>query len=253
MIDKLNLSKLTKSFQIDEYTILREYLQVAFLDKFYQNRSLTNTYFKGGTALRLIFRSPRFSEDLDFTTSEVKNQISKVVGDSVYSLQKEFMGLTFNEIETIQGFSYRLKYPSEFFKQQVSIKMDFSQRESVMQPVTSPIETDLPVVPISLVKHISDKEILAEKIRAIFTREKGRDIYDLWFLLSKNTPIDKKLINSKFDYYKDRNYNKKRLEGIIENLDGEKLDQDLRKFLPISQREIIKELKRLIIQKLQQF
>ena len=45
-----------------------------------------------------------------------------------------------------------------------------------------------------------------------------------------------------------------RLEQLINyGLDGEKLDQDLRKFLPISQREIIKELKRLIIQKLQQF
>jgi hypothetical protein len=49
---------------------------------------------------------------------------------------------------------------------------------------------------------MQEKEILAEKVRAIFTRIKPRDVYDLWFLIvRKNVPFDLKLINKKLSLY----------------------------------------------------
>ena len=41
-------------------------------------------------------------------------------------------------------------------------------------------------------------EILAEKGRAVFTREKARDVYDIWFILNKkNAEKNEELINKK--------------------------------------------------------
>lgn len=48
---------------------------------------------------------------------------------------------------------------------------------------------------------LSYDEILAEKIRAICTRSKARDIYDLWFLLKKNITFNPELTQKKLDYY----------------------------------------------------
>jgi predicted nucleotidyltransferase component of viral defense system len=48
---------------------------------------------------------------------------------------------------------------------------------------------------------MNKKEILAEKVRAILTRNRARDIYDLWFLLRKGTRFDLRLVNEKLRYY----------------------------------------------------
>ena len=47
MIDEITLKGLSKKFEIDSFTVLREYLQVKFLDKLYKESTLKNTYFKG--------------------------------------------------------------------------------------------------------------------------------------------------------------------------------------------------------------
>ena len=50
---------------------------------------------------------------------------------------------------------------------------------------------------------MDEQEILAEKFRAILSREKPRDIYDAWFLLiKKNISPDIKIINKKLSLYK---------------------------------------------------
>lgn len=46
---------------------------------------------------------------------------------------------------------------------------------------------DYPISPYPLVVHLSKEELLAEKIRALFVRGKPRDLFDLWFLLTKKS------------------------------------------------------------------
>ena len=46
-------------------------------------------------------------------------------------------------------------------------------------------------------------EVGAEKIRAILTREKARDVYDLQYLITKRKiRFEEDLVNSKLEYYK---------------------------------------------------
>ena len=44
---------------------------------------------------------------------------------------------------------------------------------------------------------LSINEVLAEKLRALSSRTKGRDLYDVWFLLKAGVRIDKKLFKQK--------------------------------------------------------
>jgi predicted nucleotidyltransferase component of viral defense system len=46
------------------------------------------------------------------------------------------------------------------------------------------------------------EEILAEKVRAVLTRNRARDVYDLWFLHKKGTRFELNLVNDKLKYYK---------------------------------------------------
>jgi predicted nucleotidyltransferase component of viral defense system len=48
-----------------------------------------------------------------------------------------------------------------------------------------------------LVKVMDEREILAEKIIALNTRKKGRDLYDAWFLIEIGIEINKELLKKK--------------------------------------------------------
>lgn len=56
-------------------------------------------------------------------------------------------------------------------------------------------------IPSFEVTVLDTKEIVTEKIRCIMTREKPRDIYDLWYLSKRETPIDLSLIHKKLKLY----------------------------------------------------
>ena len=249
MIDIETLDLLAKKFEIDTFSILREILQVQFVDRLYKDKSLKNTFFKGGTCLRLILGSTRFSEDLDFTTDLSLSAISQALDRVVLSISGDFPGLFIKKLDTRQGLSFKLFFQNEISTQPLTIKLDFSLRESILDPVVSPMVTELPVSTTALVEHLSEREILAEKIRAILTREKGRDIFDLWFLLSKGIDIDKDFVNQKLKYY-DEKFDSKKLMTRIENQNEKKISNDLNKFLPFPQRKIIGELKRLVASKI---
>jgi predicted nucleotidyltransferase component of viral defense system len=249
MLDQTTLKILAQTQEIDQYSIFREYLQIKFLNEFYKNKQLVQTYFKGGTALRLIFGSARFSEDLDFTTLIAIKKIKKTLAATVQKLKLEFTQLTLQKLETAQGYSAKLYVPVDFARQPLTIKLDFSTRESVLEPITSPLATDLPIKGISLIEHLSKKELLAEKVRAILHRDQGRDLFDLWFLLHKKVKFDPKFINQKLQFYQE-SYHHDIFVNKIKSFEQKKLN-DNKKFLPRSLRGIIPELKRLILTQLE--
>ena len=99
------------------------------------------------------------------------------------------------------------------------------------------IKTDYPVVFSSFIHHLAREEILAEKIRAVMTREKGRDIYDLWFLLSLGVEINTEMVLDKLKYYRVDSFDSKELIKRIEGFGQDQFIIDLRPFVPINERE----------------
>ena len=81
MITLETLDKLARQFQTGVFpNIVREYFQHVFLGELYKLPEAEKLLFKGGTALRMIYGSPRFSEDLDFSLFGVpQNQTESFV------------------------------------------------------------------------------------------------------------------------------------------------------------------------------
>lgn len=235
MMTKEQIAELAKYFQIDNFTIVREYLQLLFLNCLYQDNEATKIFFKGGTALRLLFLSPRFSEDLDFSTTLSKNEITTIVKRTEKLMQRDLP-----EIKILflysgkEGLRFRIKYESTDFKFPQIVRLDFNIVGKVEKPAVLPLVTKFPIIIFSLVNCLLIENIFAEKLRALESRDKGRDFYDVWFLLKKEVAFDKKLITRK-------------LLAKIKAYSQNKLDRDLTPFLPKSQRKIIPILKEELV------
>ena len=205
--------------------------------------------FKGGTALRLLFESNRFSEDLDFTTTLEVADITFLVQKAVKLLNLEMPDLTIKDLKTLIGISKKLYLSTPITPQPLTIKLDFSQRESVFHVKSGIIKTILPISSTVIIKYLDPKEVLAEKCRAIMNREKGRDIYDLWYLLHKGIKLDVELIQKKLNYYQET-YAKKILMEKVSAWKNSDLENDLRRFLPQNDRGVIEKLKEFLLDEL---
>ena len=78
MISIETLEKLSRQYQMGIFpNIVREYFQHIFLSELYKLPNAQKLLFKGGTALRIVYGSPRFSEDLDFSLFGISNRETK--------------------------------------------------------------------------------------------------------------------------------------------------------------------------------
>lgn len=235
MITRDQVSLLAKKHQINETTIFREYLQLLFLSRFYSFPESREVFFKGGTALHLIYKAPRFSEDLDFTVELTEKTFSDFIQKVFQELSRE-MNVDSRKRKTITGERFLLTAQPSVLPYKTFVNLDFSFREKVLDPHKSIIETDYPILFSSYVYHFSKEEIFAEKIRAVLTREKGRDIYDLWFLLNRGVSVDSKLIKEKLKYYRLKRIETKTIIERIEQFPEKKFVQDIRPFVPVNER-----------------
>ena len=231
MMTKDQIHSLAKKNKINETIVFREYLQLIFLNELYSQNQSENIFFKGGTALHLIYKAPRFSEDLDFTV-ELREE------EFLNFIQKLFAGLskketvTFKEKKTITGKRFLLIASASVLPYKTFINLDFSFREKVLDPQKSIIDTDFPIIFSSYIYHLSKEEIFAEKIRALLTRAKGRDLYDLWYLASQGALLKKELIREKLKYYHLKNISRDDILKKVKGFSKKNFVLDLKPLVP---------------------
>ncbi|MEK9143331.1 MAG: nucleotidyl transferase AbiEii/AbiGii toxin family protein [Patescibacteria group bacterium] len=219
----------------NEFTAFREYIQYLFLNVLYSHPVSSRVYFKGGTAIHIIYHAPRFSEDLDFTSHITGDAFSDLITDT-FSHLTQSERLVFKERKTITGKRYMLATTNITDLPPVYVNLDFSFREKVLQPERSIIQTTFPILFTEFVSHLSQEEMFAEKIRAIATRKKGRDLYDLWYLSTRGVKLNENLVQQKLSYY-----HKDPITGMdilkrCEDFSERDFVQDLRPFVPIPER-----------------
>jgi len=241
MITKDQVLKLAKENKINETVVLREYLQVLFLSRLYSFPESRKIFFKGGTALHLLFKALRFSEDLDFTVGLKTDDFLKLIKKVFKRLSQE-EAVEFKERKTIAGKRFLLTANPTVVSYKIFVNLDFSFREKVFKSEKSIMETDYPILFNSYLYHLSKNEIAAEKIRAILTRRKGRDLYDLWFLLSIGADFESQLIKEKLKYYKLGKKTKEDLVKRIESFSKKDFVLDMRPFVPKNEREKLADL-----------
>jgi predicted nucleotidyltransferase component of viral defense system len=236
MITKDQITDFAKRFKINESTIFREYLQHLFLEKLYSHPKSNRIFFKGGTAIHLIFGAPRFSEDLDFTVMLSEKDFLVCIKNVFNKLSLEGT-LSFKQRKTITGKRYLMTAKADVLPYPTFINLDFSFREKVIEKEKSIVRSSYPIIFTSYIYHLSKKELLAEKIRALFTRKKGRDLYDIWYLITQETVIDFDLVKEKLKYYGIKEFNKKLLKEKISVLSQKEFVEDVKPFVPLVERE----------------
>jgi len=240
MITKDQVAKYAKQFKTNEPTVLREYLQLLFLNTLYTQPQSKHIFFKGGTAIHFIYQAPRFSEDLDFTVDLTKDDFKQMI-DTVFTAITNQSRLIFKEQKTIAGKRFVLNsqnikdFPPSY------VHLDFSFREKVLEPQKTIITTPYPILFSSFIHHLSLNELFSEKIRAIMNRRKGRDLYDLWFLSTQGATLQNEMIQQKLLYYH-MTLNHQELISRIKSFPKNDFILDLRPFVTFSERNTLDKL-----------
>jgi len=203
MLTKEDLRKFTSLTGFNLWQTEKDYLQHLFLI-FLSRESKDELVFKGGTALQKAYGLNRFSIDLDFTLrKEIKESLIEKICRDITLFGFECKS---EKIKENLAISFKLAVKGPLYdgsERSIStLRIEISKREKVLlEPEAReivPVYTDLHPYTV-LIMH--PKEILAEKIRAILTRTKAKDLYDLWFLLKKGVSIDLALVNEKLKLY----------------------------------------------------
>ena len=178
--------------------IIREYLQSRTLETLQSNNAFVNWAFVGGTALRFLYSMPRFSEDLDFSTTapglednfvplmqKIKNQF--ITEDYLINIKVKPSKTVKTAFIKFDGLLYEMGL-SPHRSEVMSIKIDIDTNP----PIGATLETSI-IRKHSLLnlQHYDKSSLLAGKLHALLMRKytKGRDVYDLlWYLSDKTWP-----------------------------------------------------------------
>jgi len=204
----LSKSELMKAAEIKHLSLRnaeRDYLLELILYSVSDLRS--NLIFKGGTALYKFYNLNRFSEDLDFDIAGKRFDVDALIKRVIRSLEltgmqralheKKEYGNEINIRLTVRGPLYD---GSKNSMSRVTLNLSKRERPTVVnEKLLIAGYQEIPSFELSV---LDAKEIAAEKIRCIMTREKPRDIYDLWFLFKRGTSIDISLVNRKLKIYR---------------------------------------------------
>jgi predicted nucleotidyltransferase component of viral defense system len=159
--------------------------------------------FRGGTALHKLFLEPqtRFSEDIDLV------QISpEPIGSSIDKIRKLLSFLGESKIkQKDRNATMIFNYESEILPVQIiKLKVEINCREhfSVFDLKKKTFKVN------SLwfngecnITTYEFEELLGTKLRALYQRKKGRDLYDLFKALKTNDSLSKEKIIQVFQHY----------------------------------------------------
>jgi len=175
--------------------ILREYLQYKILEIIFNSGLAPKLSFIGGTSLRIVHENTRFSEDLDFDNFKLSESDFILLTKEIQrGLQMEGFNVEIRNVFK-RAFRCYVRLPQVLFDNAIS---DLKHEKILIQVDTEPhdfsylpdkvflnkfdVFTQIAVTPPDI--------LLAQKIHALLNRKraKGRDFYDVVFLLQKTKP-----------------------------------------------------------------
>lgn len=202
------LSTYPENLRAFKESILKEYLQYKILNSIFDSDYANKLAFLGGTALRIVYGSTRFSEDLDFDNFALSEK-EFIELSSIIQKDLSLEGLEV-EINTVTKNAYRIKIriPKLLFDSGLS---NLSEHKILIQVDTVPqnfeYSPDKPLLNkfdvFTQINAVPKDILLAQKIFASVNRKRimGRDFFDIVFLhgigakpnfayLKKNIGID---------------------------------------------------------------
>ncbi|MDR0724937.1 MAG: nucleotidyl transferase AbiEii/AbiGii toxin family protein, partial [Prevotellaceae bacterium] len=199
----INLEQIKSYFPIEvrdnpvlKKYMLKEYVQLLILEFLSTSIYVKNTVFIGGTNLRLVKGIDRFSEDLDFDCKNLsEEEFLKMTDEVLLFLQRSGFKAEIRDKKNdkLKAFRRNIYFPELLFDMKLSnyreerflIKVETQNQGFDYKPCVVNIKRagfffPFPVPP--------DAVLCAMKISALLSRRKGRDFYDVMFLLSQTEP-----------------------------------------------------------------
>ncbi len=203
-----------------------KFFLIQILKDIYSDIELANCLgFKGGTALMFFYDLPRFSVDLDFNLLNLAKE--KTVYEKVRKILLKY-GKIFDEAMKFYGPIIVLDYGVGERKLKIEISNrrwnNHYERKNLLG-----INMQVMVAP----------DMFAHKLCALLDRGEltNRDIFDSWFFMQKQTPINKEIVETRMEMPL-VDYLQKCIDqlesmsdrGILNGL-GELMDEDMKKFV----------------------
>jgi predicted nucleotidyltransferase component of viral defense system len=199
---------------------------VQILKEIYSDLELANWLgFKGGTALMFFYDLPRFSIDLDFDLLEKEKE--KVVFEKVREIILRY-GTIHDEARKHFGPLVVLDYGMDERKLKIEIS---NRRFNNRYEIKDFLGFNVRVMALS--------DMFAHKLCALIDRSIliNRDIFDVWFFMNRQTPLNKDLVEERMNVPLDEHFDNcirilesKKEKNLLDGL-GEVLDPEIKSFV----------------------
>lgn len=242
--------------QVEQDLLLSRAMIELFSDDILNEKLL----FRGGTAIYKLHvdEAVRYSEDLDLVMIDkgpigpiydaIRDKLDPLLGEPKRD-QKESMAT--------MTYSFNSEFPPQS-EQSLKIEINYEEDFSVLEPVKREYRVENPWFSgAARIPTFKPDELLGSKLRALFQRRKGRDLFDLWFTLTRKmvepaqvlacfeqytSSLDTPITRARFEKNLTKKLNQKAFLEDTESLIAKNLDYDIQEAARLVYREIIEKI-----------
>ncbi len=209
----------------DFFNQYRENTIIEVVQAIAKSKAGSHIAFKGGTALKLFYDLPRYSEDIDYDSlrnifpQELMNILKTMTTKKRWEITDDAVKHNTVLMEL------RFAGPERNFR----VKIEISTREKELKTTVLllrgvPVQTLEPTL------------LMTEKLMTFIDRQAGRDIFDAWFILNNAYALDEEIILKTFgdevNFYSE-------ILNVIGKLEPKKILRDTGKLLSLDHRKWI--------------
>jgi len=211
-----------ENFQVEQDLVIERALMAIYEDSFLKERLA----FRGGTALHKLHLAPaaRYSEDIDLVQIKSEpfgavidrlREVLLFLGDKPIRKQKQHNNTLIYRFDSEDGVPLRLKvevncreHHTIYGVQEVTYRMDSEWYKG---------EVSIPTYELA--------ELLGTKMRAMYQRSKGRDLFDMWYAMIQTGADPSKIIDA-WKFYMEHENNTIKRQDFVENMEKKIIDKD---------------------------
>lgn len=197
----------------------------ALIDLYNDEKIKNSLVFRGGTALNKLYLQPpsRYSEDIDFVQLR-----QEPIGETIDAIRTALAWLgepkrkqTERGVKLIYRFIAVDNTPSK-----LKIEINTTEHFQVLdlQYIEHTVNSEWFKGATNIVTYQLE-ELMATKLRALYQRRKGRDLFDVWLIVSRNLVCVEKMIDI-FQHYCARDQQTISKTLFTENLTLKRLSKD---------------------------
>lgn len=225
-------------YQVEQDLLLCRAMVALFEDKFLS----AQIAMRGGTLLHKVHLAPpaRYSEDIDLVAvgarpadhirRAIRRVLTEVLGTPKASVWDTLVLAIRNTVKPSRVL--RMTYSARSIIEpnrtlEIVVEANVTERKPHRAVVEMPFSFPFRDKPVQThIKGFDIHEMLGTKMRAMFQRKRGRDLFDLYWALTKSpTPVDPAAIIASFEHYLKQEGTKAGRAEFIGILDGHLKDR----------------------------